>query len=347
MHDQDLDRGDRRPSDRPLPLQHLRSGDAERPGLGASEADPAASGAGEASVPVVREEAPRIVTVEQARAELRRQNRARARAGRDTTKTLREIEAEKVRVEREAAAIEVRRAKAEAKAASKKASRAEQSKAAKARRKAADRERRHELARLQEQIDRRRAEVARAEAEKAAAREAKLAEEKRQREERRAAWAFARSPEGRALVAQRKRDRENDHNATIRAENDRETLLALYDHPATARFLRLVNATRWEPEVHLPAWLDAAEEIPDDLRSFALHVRAEFDPLHRVAMKIAAMGGDILGVIGRLYGLTRERIRQIEVDGLRHLRAMAEVKRLHVFTEIEPTTTYKIAERAA
>lgn len=189
-----------------------------------------------------------------------------------------------------------------------------------------DRERRQRFVRVQEEIARQRAQSARIAAEKEAARLERIATKAREAAKQKAAWDYARSPEGREEARQRKREAQNERKAELRAESDREMLLALYDHPATARFLRLVNAGRWEPEVHLPVWLDAAEEIPEDLRSFAIHVRAEFDPFYRVAVKIANLGGDTLDTIARLYGLTRERIRQIEEDGVRHLRRLREVR---------------------
>ena len=53
MHDQNVDRDPRGPAGGPISLRRVRSGDAERPGLGADQADPAATDAGAAPVPVV------------------------------------------------------------------------------------------------------------------------------------------------------------------------------------------------------------------------------------------------------------------------------------------------------
>lgn len=188
-------------------------------------------------------------------------------------------------------------------------------------------------------------------------RKKRLAEEARMREVERVAAeraerAARNTPEARAArkaeAVARGLDADLERRALVRDEANREILLALYDHPATARLLRLVNVGRWDPEVNLPAWLDAAEMIPEDLRQFALSVRPEFDPLHSVGRKIAAIGGDTLHTIGRLYGLSRERIRQIEEDGLRHLRIVPEVRGLRANLESEPDApSFRMRERGA
>lgn len=117
-----------------------------------------------------------------------------------------------------------------------------------------------------------------------------------------------------------KRAYDREYKARQRDEANRELLEELYDHPATARLLRLVNAGRWAPEENLGVWLAAADDIPADLRKFAFGVAIEWDPLWSVARVIASIGADSLEEIARLYGISRQAVQFAQEDGLRKLR---------------------------
>lgn len=358
MHDPHL-----RPARDGVPLRRVRSHDARSTRLGADSTHPSEAGSRPASVPEVRSEEEvnmadgPINTTDEARRVFAAQELARrsergremvAKFQRDRAEQLRLDVERRMRVEADRRTAEERTAErkrqSQERIAALEAVRSEKSKqraAAKKRRLELDRKLRAEAAAKRETERLRKRSI-----EEARMREAeRLATERTERAARNTPEAIERR---RIEAIQRRRDAQEEKRENDRAEDHREMLLALYDHPATARLLRLVNAGRWDPEVNLPAWLDAAEMIPEDLRQFALSVRREFDPLHSIGRKIAALGGDTLHTIGRLYGLSRERIRQIKEDGLRHLRIVPEVRAMRDSLETEPDApSFRMRERGA
>lgn len=358
MHDPHL-----RPARDGVPLRRVRSHDARSTRLGTDSTDPSEAGSRPAPVPEVRSEEEvnmadgPINTTDEARRVFAAQELARrAERGRemvakfqcDRAEALRLDVERQVRIEAEREAIAARRLRA-AQEADARAARVDADRAKRSAKRAAA---------WAAKAERERADQAAATAKRAEKqRKKRLAEEARMREAERLATeraerAARNTPEAierrRIEAIQRRRDAEEEKRENNRAEDHREMLLALYDHPATARLLRLVNVGRWDPEVNLPAWLDAAEMIPEDLRQFALSVRPEFDPLHSVGRKIASLGGDTLQTISRLYGLSRERIRQIEESGTRRLAALAEVRAMRDSLETEPDApSFRMRERGA
>jgi hypothetical protein len=111
-----------------------------------------------------------------------------------------------------------------------------------------------------------------------------------------------------------------------RAEEDRILIEALYDHPGTLALLQLYNATRWNPEAHVADWFDVLDSIPVDLRQYAFAIQTDYDPLYPVARAIATMGGETLEQLGRVYGVSKERVRQLEAGAIRSLEKLAEVR---------------------
>lgn len=118
------------------------------------------------------------------------------------------------------------------------------------------------------------------------------------------------------------------------AERDLDMLRDLYDHPAVLGLLQAVNASIRACSDDYEPWLAAAELIPRDLRLFAFGVPYELDPLYDVAVRLAwhmrHCGEDPhLSSIVAVYGISRERGRQVLATALRRLRAMPEVRRMH------------------
>lgn len=357
MHDPHL-----RPARDGVPLRRVRSHDARPTRLGTDSTDPSEAGSCPASVPEVRSEEEvnmadgPINTTDEARRVFAAQELARrsergremvAKFQRDRAEQLRLDVERRMRVEADRRTAKERTAErkrqSQERIAALEAVRSEKSKqraAAKKRRLELDRQLRAEAAAKRETERLRKRSI-----EEARMREAeRLATERTERAARNTPEAIERR---RIEAIQRRRDAQEEKRENDRAEDHREMLLALYDHPATARLLRLVNAGRWDPEVNLPAWLDAAEMIPEDLRQFALSVRPEFDPLHSIGRKIAALGGDTLHTIGRLYGLSRERIRQIEEQGIANIRKLREASELRAHLESTPDYVPGVRDRRA
>lgn len=124
-----------------------------------------------------------------------------------------------------------------------------------------------------------------------------------------------------------------EHNQRRIDRRFAERLEALYEHPATARVARLLATHRFRHVEHVDELINAARGIPDELRRFASNLAMDIDPLWPIAQAIAKSGGATSQVCADLYGMTKQRIDQIEKIALGKLILLPEAQEMRLHLE--------------
>lgn len=135
--------------------------------------------------------------------------------------------------------------------------------------------------------------------------------------------------------ALRQREAAREIEAVLRhAEQER----ALLEHPALVRLVAMLRTPRYMYDASEDVqgeMIDTLLAIPPRLRRVALGMSGDRDPFGPLVRSLSARWnsdtfGDVsLDALGAVYGLTHERIRQIEAQAMRKLRARKDVREMH------------------
>lgn len=121
------------------------------------------------------------------------------------------------------------------------------------------------------------------------------------------------------------------------AKYDRER--DLLDHPSTIRLVALLRTPMYRydsAERTQAVVVDCIEAIPEGLRRVAFGMRRSKDPFAPIADDVIESSGwspVTLEVVGWLYGVTKQRIDQVERGALRRLKARPDVRALRDYMD--------------